>query len=114
MGSTSPTPCPDGTFTNTTGAEACRDCPPGSYCLSGEAIQPCPLGHYCLEGGVEGILPCPPGTYNPHLGFSQVEQCLICPAGFYCDDWGLSEPTGPCQAGYYCIAGRRFSNLAIY
>lgn len=25
--------------------------------------------------------------------------------GFYCEDWGLFEPTGPCQAGYYCIAG---------
>ncbi|XP_077422977.1 uncharacterized protein LOC144052618 isoform X3 [Vanacampus margaritifer] len=110
MGSASPTPCPDGTYTNATGAEACRDCPPGSYCLSGEGIQPCPLGHYCLAGGVEGILPCPPGTYNPQLGFSQVEQCLICPAGVYCEDWGLSEPTGPCQAGYYCIAGVNFPN----
>lgn len=26
-------------------------------------------------------------------------------AGFFCEDWGLFEPTGPCQAGYYCIAG---------
>lgn len=25
--------------------------------------------------------------------------------GFYCEDWGLFEPSGPCQAGYYCIAG---------
>lgn len=25
--------------------------------------------------------------------------------GFFCEEWGLFEPTGPCQAGYYCIAG---------
>lgn len=63
------------------GAEGCDDCPSGTYCLSGEGIQPCPAGHYCLGGGVEGILPCPPGTYSPQFGLSQVEQCLICPAG---------------------------------
>nr|XP_057935999.1 SCO-spondin isoform X4 [Doryrhamphus excisus] len=105
MGSASPTLCPDGMSTNTTGAETCYECPPGSYCLPGEGIQRCPLGHYCLGGGGEGILPCPPGTYNPQLGLSQVEQCLVCPAGFYCEDWGLPEPTGPCNAGFYCIAG---------
>lgn len=59
----------------------CEDCPMGTYCLSGEGIQLCPAGHYCLGGGVEAILPCPPGTYSPHFGLSQVEQCLICPAG---------------------------------
>lgn len=63
------------------GAGMCEDCPAGTYCLSGEGAQFCPAGHYCLGGGVEGILPCPPGTYNPQLGLSQVEQCLICPAG---------------------------------
>lgn len=63
------------------GAEACDDCPSGTYCLSGEGVQPCPAGHYCLGGSVEGILPCPPGTYSPKFGLSQVEQCLICPAG---------------------------------
>ncbi|KAA8594284.1 hypothetical protein FQN60_005118, partial [Etheostoma spectabile] len=105
MGSRFPVLCPDGTYSNTTGAGECDDCLSGTYCLSGEGVQPCPAGHYCLGGGVEGILPCPPGTYSPHFGLSQVEQCLICPAGFYCEDWGLFEPTGPCQAGYYCIAG---------
>ncbi|CAF97492.1 unnamed protein product [Tetraodon nigroviridis] len=87
-----------------TGAEMCENCPAGTYCLSGEGVQLCPAGHYCLGGGVEGILPCPPGTYSPLLGLSQVEQCLICPAGFFCEEWGLFEPTGPCPAGFYCIA----------
>lgn len=68
-------------FLQPKGAEVCKDCPVGTYCLSGEGIQLCPAGHYCLGGGVEGILPCPPGTYSPQFGLSQVEQCLICPAG---------------------------------
>ncbi|KAF7668979.1 hypothetical protein LDENG_00271770 [Lucifuga dentata] len=110
LGSSSPVLCPDGTYSNTTGAADCEDCPSGTYCLLGEGVQPCPAGHYCLGGSVEGILPCPPGTYSPHFGLSQVEQCLICPAGLCCEDWGLSEPTGPCQAGYYCIAGVNFQN----
>lgn len=110
-GSASPLVCPDGMYSNTTGtiihrtqpgrdvsykllffpplflshrhkgSEVCRDCPVGTYCLSGEGLQLCPAGHYCLGGGVEGILPCPPGTYSPRFGLSQVEQCLICPAG---------------------------------
>ncbi|KAM4567238.1 uncharacterized protein PAE49_010636 isoform 2-T2 [Odontesthes bonariensis] len=109
-GSAFPILCPDGTYTNTTGAKMCDDCLSGTYCLSGEGVQPCPAGHYCLGGGVEGILPCPPGTYSPLYGLSQVEQCLICPAGFYCEDWGLFEPTGPCQSGYYCMAGVNFEN----
>lgn len=108
LGSTSPVVCPDGTYSNATGihscfqchdfkckmqnsshlffffnegAEVCEECPTGTYCLSGEDVQLCPAGHYCLGGGVEGILPCPPGTYSPQFGHSQVEQCLICPAG---------------------------------
>lgn len=68
-------------FSLNEGAEVCDDCPTGTYCLSGEGVQLCPAGHYCLGGGVEGILPCPPGTYSPQFGLSQVEQCLICPAG---------------------------------
>lgn len=27
--------------------------------------------------------------------------------GSYCDDWGLFEPTGLCQPGYYCLAGKK-------
>ncbi|KAM8904697.1 uncharacterized protein AB9W97_008232 isoform 6-T6 [Spinachia spinachia] len=109
-GSMFPVLCPDGTYSRTRGSEECDDCLSGTYCLSGEGVQPCPAGHYCLGGSVEGILPCPPGTYSPQFGLSQVEQCLICPAGFYCEDWGVFEPTGPCQAGYYCTAGVNFPN----
>ncbi len=82
------------------GAEACDDCPSGTYCLSGEGVQPCPAGHYCLGGGVEGILPCPPGTYSSQFGLSQVEQCLICPAGESIVTWFSSLL---CKTGNFFI-----------
>ncbi|TWW77257.1 hypothetical protein D4764_12G0006470 [Takifugu flavidus] len=149
-------PCPVGTWSSIVGAQnlsSCWLCPPGLYCNStglnqpsgvcssgyycsggavsampsdGEGAQLCPAGHYCLGGGVEGILPCPPGTYSPQLGLSQVEQCLICPAGseggicpraHYCPEGSANAvpcPAGTysnltgqsacsrCPAGYYC------------
>ena len=29
-------------------------------------------------------------------------DCEDCPAGYYCQDRGLTEPTGPCKAGHIC------------
>ncbi|TMS07321.1 hypothetical protein E3U43_011414 [Larimichthys crocea] len=58
----------------------------------------------CLGGGVEGILPCPPGTYSPQFGLSQVEQCLICPAGHYCEKERLTKVSGKCKAGWFCVS----------
>ncbi|KAJ8397174.1 hypothetical protein AAFF_G00440080 [Aldrovandia affinis] len=136
LGSTLPLNCPDGTYTNTTGtpspcatehrtprrqcsvmvrrlcpgAARCLDCPLGRYCLEAGGVQLCPWGHYCPGGTGEDVLPCPPGTYNPQPGQGHLEQCLLCPAGTYCEDWGLSEPTGPCQPGYFCLAGINFMN----
>ncbi|XP_041098352.1 SCO-spondin [Polyodon spathula] len=109
-GSVLPLPCPDGSYTNITGAAECLDCPAGYYCLSGQSVQLCPEGHYCPGGTGLDRLPCPPGTYSPEPGNSQLEQCLLCPAGMYCEDWGLSVPTGSCQAGYFCLAGMNFRN----
>jgi len=34
--------------------------------------------------------------------------------GFYCEDWALFGPTGPCAAGYYCIAGTLHGGLLLY
>ncbi|KPP71460.1 SCO-spondin-like [Scleropages formosus] len=130
QGSTSPVNCQDGSYSNTTGmlgeqlslpqlilvlyvhcAAECLDCPSGMYCPSGVGVQSCPAGHYCPGGtGTEEVLPCPPGTFSPEPGRSQLEQCQLCPAGMYCEDWGQTEPTGPCQAGYFCLAGINFPN----
>ncbi|XP_064159371.1 SCO-spondin [Anguilla rostrata] len=86
------------------------DCPPGRYCTEFGGVQLCPEGHYCPGGTGEDVLPCPPGTYSPQPGQSHLEQCLLCPAGMYCEDWSLSGPTGPCQSGYFCLAGINFQN----
>ncbi|MGH0168698.1 UNVERIFIED_CONTAM: hypothetical protein FKN15_055273 [Acipenser sinensis] len=104
-GSVLPLSCPDGSYANITGVAECLDCPAGYYCLSGQSVQLCPEGHYCPGGTGLDLLPCPPGTYSLEPGNSQLEQCQLCPAGMYCEDWGLSVPTGSCQAGYFCLAG---------
>ena len=31
-----------------------------------------------------------------------------CPAGKYCGDLGLSEPTDDCLAGYFCSSGAKY------
>lgn len=33
-------------------------------------------------------------------------DCLSCTAGSYCQSYGLSEPTGRCDIGYYCPGGQ--------
>ncbi|KAK1786529.1 hypothetical protein P4O66_017651 [Electrophorus voltai] len=108
QGCTSPQHCPDGTYSNTTGATKCSNCPPGWLCPEGEEVQLCPEGHYCLGGTVEDVLPCPPGTYNSKAGQSQVEQCSLCSAGinFRNPDGNFSTGVGgACPVGHYCPEG---------
>ncbi|EKX30894.1 hypothetical protein GUITHDRAFT_83595, partial [Guillardia theta CCMP2712] len=66
----------------------------------------CPLGHYCPEG-MENLEAgrCPRGTYGGQEGLANVSQCTSCPAGMYCNDTGLTAPSGPCKAGWYCTGG---------
>ncbi|CAB1347527.1 unnamed protein product, partial [Coregonus sp. 'balchen'] len=116
-------PCPAGTWSNAVGTQGlsscwpclpglycateCLECPPGRYCLEGEGVQLCPKGFYCLGGTVEDVLPCPPGTYSQQPGQSQLEQCLLCPAGF--EGRGGREGGGRwgglCPPAHYCSPG---------
>jgi len=36
---------------------------------------------------------------------TSIDNCTECPAGYYCQDRGLSEPTGMCKAGHICYGG---------
>lgn len=36
---------------------------------------------------------------------TSIDNCTECPAGYYCQDRGLSEPTGLCKAGHICYGG---------
>ena len=37
-------------------------------------------------------------------------DCIPCLIGFYCSGVGNTEPTGPCDAGYYCEVGETIAS----
>ena len=86
------------------------ECAAGFYC-SGSALVAAPQdgtsgaacgpGTYCAPGSSQPT-PCPAGTYS---NYSQAAECLPCAPGAYCAGIGLVEPSGPCDAGYYCRGG---------
>ena len=43
----------------------------------------CPSGSYCPQG-TSTPNPCPAGTYNDQTGGESLNDCLNCPAGYYC------------------------------
>ena len=106
LGSHHPFPCPNGTYTNHTGAESCYRCPEGYYCPPGSIEPtPCPEGYFCPPGTDLDWQACPIGTYGARKGLSSLEECTICPGGFYCATPGSLNVTGPCESGYYCTSG---------
>ena len=44
----------------------------------------------------------------------EVLLCCVFSAGFYCNSYGLSEPTGACTAGYFCPEGQNSSTPIEY
>ena len=91
------------------GAESnqdCAECPSGYYCPSSATVEPviCPAGTYCPPG-VHEPSNCPLGTYSNSTGLKQSSSCLACPPGEYCQNPGITEPTGPCRPGYFCQGG---------
>ena len=106
-GSSSPQLCPFGTYTNSTGLDECMDCPVGFYChpLAGVAPVICPAGFYCPQRSSLDYIACPVGTIGPMKGLADEMQCVVCPPGYFCNATGLSTPSGPCTAGYYCSSG---------
>lgn len=60
----------------------------------------CFVGFYCPPNtNYATEYPCPRGTFN-NLTHRVVEgDCQPCSPGQYCDQTGLSEPTGPCDPG---------------
>lgn len=98
--------CPIAFYLAYTGAESnleCAVCPSGFYCPNSATVTPlpCPPGHYCPTNSDQPV-PCPVGTYSNSTGLKQSSSCLHCSPGRYCDQPGLTQPTGPCNAGFYC------------
>ena len=104
-----PIPCQQGTYNELTGQSSCLDCPQGYYCpenTSDYSIYPCPIGYYCPTGTEHSSqYPCPRGTYNNRTNGMDIDDCLLCPPGKYCDGEGLSTFSGDCSEGYYCVKG---------
>ena len=108
------TPCDAGRFCEGAGESTVTGtCDAGFICFlgstsatpSGTGVDgdsgPCPMGHFCLSGTTSAAA-CPSGFYLPETGASLLSDCLPCPAGSFCLGTGLSEPTGLCDAGYFC------------
>uniref|UniRef100_A0AAV2J154 Uncharacterized protein n=1 Tax=Knipowitschia caucasica TaxID=637954 RepID=A0AAV2J154_KNICA len=97
--------CPVGTWSGQSGLEyesECQPCPRGWYCLAGSAAPTgrCSSGHYCPEGTAYGSqFPCPVGTYSIQMGNRHIDDCVICPEGFFCPE-GTSKPS-PCPRATY-------------
>eukprot|EP01135_Chromosphaera_perkinsii_P005913 Nk52_evm8s371 gene=Nk52_evmTU8s371 len=132
--SSSPTPCPIGTFSAKTGNPAqasCEQCTPGSYCETAGLDKPtglcdagyfcplgqsvkspaasiCPKGHYCPAGSASAIR-CASGKYQDKVGQS---SCIECPTGFFCDNTKAAVvlfSSSDCPAGHFCPLGTKFA-----
>jgi hypothetical protein len=103
-GTTVPTPCSPGTYSNFNGsltcfecalgahspeegATACIACPKGKFSESvgASGCTDCPAGGFCASEGAASARAtfelCPEGTYNPTEGASSNVSCISCPAG---------------------------------
>ena len=113
VGSAMPILCPGGKYCSTTGLAINQgNCNAGYYCRLGSTSnipvnlgvqggEICPPGFYCVAGS-DSPKPCPVGTYNPNSGTQALSGCYVCPSGSYCQNAGITTPTGKCNAGYYC------------
>ncbi|CAM9191532.1 unnamed protein product, partial [Ectocarpus fasciculatus] len=112
----------------------CSSCPGGRFCRGGVVAGLCSPGYFCRDGQydpspshdlsayfapedqlqyieqLEGAQ-CPPGHYCPEnatipLACQNNTACIACPAGYYCDDTGLSNFVHlPCPIAHYCTSG---------
>ncbi|KFH15614.1 GCC2 and GCC3 domain-containing protein [Toxoplasma gondii MAS] len=103
-GSPAPSPCQPGTYQSQQGQSTCVECSAGSYCgVAATGETPCPAGSFCPPGtkhGQENL--CPPGTFRANTGATSLSDCTPCGEGDFCGDFGLTQASGKCKAGFYC------------
>ena len=114
-GSVEPQYCDPGYYQDTSQQSVCKSCEPGFYCEDSSFCndapgqrQTCPQGYWCPAlTKLRNEFPCPLGTYGASPGLDEETDCTACPPGHYCDALGLTEPTGLCDAGYFCSGGSK-------
>ena len=84
-GSSSPVPCPSGSYSDTPNIGSASEC------------TACPAGSWCATGATEPA-PCSAGSASPNISTA---ECPPCPAGTYQDDSG-AVTCKPCRAGSFC------------
>jgi hypothetical protein len=80
--------CDAGSYQPNQGATECLPVPAGTFTfIAGTTTTyvPCPSGYYCAEGSYAPKA-CPSGRYGPTelTNLRSAEDCLLCPAGYYC------------------------------
>ena len=105
-GSRTQDPCPIGKYQPQSGQSFCLDCEAGYYCDEEKmtAMKLCPAGHFCKRSSASPE-PCPRGSYSNATGRTELESCLMCPKGKFCQDIKLTQPTDDCEAGFFCWGG---------
>ncbi|XP_043532727.1 zonadhesin isoform X4 [Chiloscyllium plagiosum] len=113
-------PCSPGYYCDKQNATSVTGlCASGYYCRSGSDSKepvgdhrgdagPCPPGYYCPLGTANPI-GCPIGTFSNLPQLRPLDECQLCSQGYYCDRMALTIPSGPCQAGFYCVMGSNTS-----
>lgn len=86
-GSSAPTPCPAGRYTNSTRTITCLDCPIGHYCVQGTSDPvPCPEGYWCpVRSESANLKPCAIGKFLNTTGGQEDADCLSCSPGYAID-----------------------------
>ena len=107
-GTYDPFPCENTTVrldTHGASPDDCGPCPAGYMCFDGDPVpDPCNPGQYCPLG--ESSMDCPPGHYNPFYSQSSIEDCLVCPKGYFCNASAISKFSDwPCPTSQYCLNG---------
>lgn len=122
------TPCPAGLYCDQEGMitfNTAKKCAAGYICNGGSYTKypvaltcsatvlncKCQPGYRCSEATDSVTNPpiqCAAGTFQNSYGGS---VCKECPPGYYCGTAGLTAPTGPCSAGYYCTGGASTPNV---
>jgi hypothetical protein len=127
--SSAPAPCPHGLVCAEGSPEAggLGECPAGFYCPTPRHSGiPCPPRHYCPGRGNAAPQLCPQGTFNMHFGQQNCTSCtlgrvcpvpglflpMLCPAGYACNQEGLTYPVNLCKIGHVCLGGVMSGTLA--